>query len=187
MKFLNVPIAVEARKGVPRRIRWGRRIYTVRRLLDFWILQSRWWAREEKRVYFRIETDQGVMEVYRGEETQGTWSGSTDGAKRSKGEDSRVERRSAPKLRQATLAHPPFIEGDTHTREVRQTESPYRPDAADLASRRLSQADGSGSGSNPTREQALPTSGEVRYRDADPSSRSARKGGWRWVLSKVID
>lgn len=168
MKFINVPISVEARKGVPRRIRWGRRTYTVRRLLDFWILQSHWWAREEKRVYFRIETDQGVMEVYRGEgegrEVRREEGGSKDGPN-----------------------HQPFVEGDTHTRELRQTESPYHPDAAALAGRRFSETDGSDSGSKPISAQERPTSEESCHRGSASSSGSSRETGRKWVLSKMID
>lgn len=167
MKFINIPISVEARKGVPRQIRWSRRTYTVRRLLDFWILQSRWWAREEKRVYFRLETDQGVMEVYRGK-----WD--EDGG-------SEIDRGA---LRQADLS---FVEGDTHTRELRQTESPYRPDAAALAGRRFSETDGSDAGSKPISAQELQTSGEARHRGSASSAGSSRETGWKWVLSKVID
>ncbi len=205
MKFLNVPISVEARKGVPRRIRWGRRTYIVRRLLDFWILQSRWWAREEKRVYFRLETDQGVMEVYRGEGEDGGSGdgGSEDGpdlrasisslrsdsgsAASNSYRDPRSEERGASKQRKTSGGHPPFVEGDTHTRELRQTESPYRPDAAALAGRRFSETDGSDSGSKPISAQELQTSEEARHRGSASSSGSSRETGWKWVLSKMID
>lgn len=37
----------------------------IRQLNDFWILQGRWWAREERRVYFRAETPRGLVELYR--------------------------------------------------------------------------------------------------------------------------
>lgn len=72
MKSINESIAVEARNGVPCRFRWGRHTYRTRNLLDYWILQSRWWGREERRIYFRVETDRGVMDVYRAEGSQGS-------------------------------------------------------------------------------------------------------------------
>lgn len=143
MKFVNAPISVDVHKGVPRRIRWGRHVYRVRRLLDYWILQSRWWGREVKRVYFRLETDGGVMEVYREE----------GGVRSEEGERRREKGRA--------VAHPPFVEGDTHTRELRETESPYRPDAADLAGRR-----------------------RMRNSTAKTPEKAPHT---RWVLSKMVD
>ena len=207
MKFLNVPVSVEARKGVPCRIRWGRRTYTVRRLLDFWILQSRWWAAEEKRVYFRLETDRGVVEVFRADdrERQARAAGPAHpGAEASNPShpapapaesgaadlaDSRAPaalpaRGSAESAAPADSARsgdsatprpggpPPFVEGDTHTRELRQTESPYRPDAAALAGRRLKEAP------TATAPSASPSPSAASPSPAYPSP---------WVLSKVID
>lgn len=162
MKYVNAPISVEVRKGIPRRIRWGRRIYDVRQMLDFWILQSRWWGCEEKRVYFRLETDGGVMEVYREERGERREEG---GARREEGgERSEVCGEGLAPAGYASgrpAAHPPFVEGDTHTRELRQTESSYRPDAAGLADRR-----GRRNLAASTLEGASPP---------------------RWVLSKVAD
>ena len=187
MKIINTSVSVDAHKGVPRRISRGKRIYTVRRVLDFWILQSRWWGYEEKRIYFRLETDGGVLEVYRAEASPAGGAA----AERSVGGRKAAESKAAaepgatasaePPLADSAepgatavaeplegaapppvaAGHPPFIEGDTHTRELRQTESPYRPDAAALADRRHAK------GSGATRRTA--------------ASRS------RWVLSKVMD
>ena len=199
MKFINVPVSVDARKGVPRRIHRGRRIYTVRRVVDFWILQSRWWGREEKRIYFRLETDGGVVEVYRTDASfMDAAAPGRDASERSaapvrepqtNGVASKPQTNGvASKSRTNAAAepapssgHPPFIEGDTHTRELRQTESPYRPDAAALADRR----------------QGMDT-GAVRPRGTGPKEagpggtgpRGAGRAGatrFRWVLSKVMD
>lgn len=174
MKYVNAPISVEARKGIPRRLRWGRRVYDVRRLLDFWILQSRWWGREEKRVYFRLDTDGGVVEVYREERGGKSEEGVRREERRAKSEEGKEKSGKrggseacgggpapAGYASGPPAAHPPFVEGDTHTRELRQTESSYRPDAADLAARRA------------RRKPAASTSG-----GASPP---------RWVLSKVAD
>lgn len=109
MKSLNVPIHVDAKNGMPRRIRWGRRTYLVRKLLNYWVVQSRWWGREERRVCYRLETDGGVMEVYRV-------------AFRS----DRGARAATPERPLSPTSFP--IEGDTHTREKRRTDAAYRPD-----------------------------------------------------------
>lgn len=155
MKFINTPVSVDARKGVPRRIRWDRSVYSVRRLLDFWILQSRWWGREEKRVYFRLETDGGVVEVYRMDAPAGT---------------------AGPTASSSSSTHADFMEGDTHTRELRQTESPYRPDAAHLAGRR--QKKNARAANLEKNEHA----GKNARADNHKESSSLR-----WVLTKVMD
>jgi hypothetical protein len=186
-------------------------------VVDFWILQSRWWGREEKRIYFRLETDGGVVEVYRTDasfmdaaapgrdasersaapvrepQTNGVSSKPQTNGVSSKPQTNGVSSKprtiaAASKSRTNAAAepapssgHPPFIEGDTHTRELRQTESPYRPDAAALADRR----------------QGMDT-GAVRPRGTGPKEagpggtgpRGAGRAGatrFRWVLSKVMD
>jgi hypothetical protein len=72
MKRIEEPVEVEDRKGWPVRIRRGARDYRVRELVDVWIVQGRWWLDEEKRVYFRVLTDKGVMDVYR-RDPKGEW------------------------------------------------------------------------------------------------------------------
>ncbi len=46
-------------------LRLGDRRYRVREPLDVWVVQGRWWGEEEKRVFFRLRTDRGEVEVYR--------------------------------------------------------------------------------------------------------------------------
>lgn len=65
MKLLSLPVQVDAPRGRPQQIRWNDRVVRVRQLADFWVLQSRWWAREERRVYFRADTPRGLVELYR--------------------------------------------------------------------------------------------------------------------------
>lgn len=65
MKLLSLPIQVDALRGRPKQIRWKNRTVPVSQLADFWVLQSRWWAAEERRVYFRAETPRGLVELYR--------------------------------------------------------------------------------------------------------------------------
>lgn len=162
MKYLNESITVDARNSVPYRFRWQGRTYRTRKLLDYWILQTRWWGREEKRIYFRLETNHGVMEVYRAAEfstieaSSGVSRASADGAPKtfsqvSEGSDACSSSRGAP-------LHLP-IEGDTHTRERRRTDAAYRPDVRMM---------------------------EEARRKAAASDRN-RTRRVRWVLSKVVD
>lgn len=128
MKFVNEPITVDGCSDVPRHFRWGSRTYRTRKLLDYWILQTRWWGREEKRIYFRLETDHGAMEVYRAfvfEAPPDFAASTSSGADTAAGAGARGDHSREDSWR----AVPPFVEGDTHTREVRRTDFPYRPDA----------------------------------------------------------
>lgn len=70
MKLYLEPIHVEPAHGKPRRLRWRRRDYIVEEVVDFWISQTRWWRGEEKRIYLRLATDGGMLEVYR---SAATW------------------------------------------------------------------------------------------------------------------
>lgn len=65
MKIYLEPVEVEPPTGKPRRIQWRRQRYNVEAVVDFWISQTRWWSREEKRTYLRLMTDRGMMEIYR--------------------------------------------------------------------------------------------------------------------------
>ena len=65
MKAYSEPIEVTPSQGRPDTIRWRRRTYCVEKILDFWIAQSRWWDREERRLYFLIQTNHSIMEIYR--------------------------------------------------------------------------------------------------------------------------
>jgi hypothetical protein len=37
----------------------------VHEVLDKWVARSRWWSKDERRVYFRLHTSRGIIEVYR--------------------------------------------------------------------------------------------------------------------------
>ena len=118
-------IDVDLQNGSPRGIRLGKRVYRVRRVLDSWVLQTRWWGREEKRVYFRLDTDRGVIEIYRSAEfTKAGVSG--------------VHPPSSIHHPPSSIHPPVTTETDTHTRELRRTDSAYRPDAKHLKSSRSS-------------------------------------------------
>ena len=66
----EVLLQVRERRGRPRIVRRGKRSYRVQKILDVWIYQSRWWSDEERRIYFRLWTNRGVMEIWRSE---GEW------------------------------------------------------------------------------------------------------------------
>jgi hypothetical protein len=36
----------------------------VRDVIKLWVLQTRWWADEERREYFRLATSMGVVDIY---------------------------------------------------------------------------------------------------------------------------
>jgi hypothetical protein len=65
MKLIAEKVEVELKKGWPMRIHWDGRAVTVTRLIDCWVAQGRWWAREEKRIYFQLDTRRGAIEIYR--------------------------------------------------------------------------------------------------------------------------
>jgi len=65
MKRYADPVEVLLSRGSPRRVRWAERIYQVQEILDFWIYQSRWWSSEERRIYFRLRTNRGTIEIWR--------------------------------------------------------------------------------------------------------------------------
>lgn len=68
MRRIFDPVQVEEQKGWPCRVHWGQNTLVVRRPVDFWIRQGRWWAGEERRVYFRLITARGVVEIYRSDD-----------------------------------------------------------------------------------------------------------------------
>lgn len=171
MKSIHEPIDVDVRTGgrVPRRFRWGRRSYRVCRLIDYWILQTRWWGREERRIYFRLETDRGIVEVYQTSSSDRAADLHPPESHRSESQPSESHPPESPppelhsrRLRLERLPHRPSmfpIEGDTHTREQRLTEAAYRPDARREQETRLGRS----------------------RRDA------ASRLPERWVLSKIVD
>ncbi len=65
MKLIAEKIEVELKKGWPMRIHWAGRSMTITRLIDCWVAQGRWWAKEEKRIYFQLGTRRGAVEIYR--------------------------------------------------------------------------------------------------------------------------
>lgn len=65
MKRVLEPVEVRTRRNRPHLIRRGRQLIDVRQVLDWWVVQSRWWAHEERRIYFLVVTSTGTLELYR--------------------------------------------------------------------------------------------------------------------------
>jgi hypothetical protein len=74
MKQYHEPIQVElGDNGTPTSYRWRDRVWPVLRVLDKWVLQSKWWTKEgeEKRAYLLVEARAGdgsacAVEIYLG-------------------------------------------------------------------------------------------------------------------------
>lgn len=187
MKSINEPITVDARNGVPSRFWWGRRTYRTRKLLDYWILQTRWWGCEERRIYFRLLTDGGVMEVYRAVSGRSAAPSREELVRSEEDGSSRRDIVRSEEEGSARRERPPLpMEGDTHTRERRRTDAVYRPDvrwgkayrsdglSSDASSRGFFSAGSPPSGSAP----GSPPGG------SRPSGSSLTT---HWVLSKIVD
>jgi hypothetical protein len=67
MQQRSVPIQVQCVDGRPSRLVRGDTTYRVESVIECWVLQSRWWTRDgpERRVYYRVDTDRGVVDIYR--------------------------------------------------------------------------------------------------------------------------
>lgn len=65
MKRRSEPVDVDITKGWPVVIHRHGQAYRVQSMLDVWIVQGKWWSQEERRVYFRVSTTGGIMDVYR--------------------------------------------------------------------------------------------------------------------------
>lgn len=75
MKIVRAPVEVEVKKGWPVVITWQNRRMRVRQVSDWWVARERWWSRDEERVYFRLVTDTGTVEIYRSGDKSGEKSG----------------------------------------------------------------------------------------------------------------
>jgi hypothetical protein len=76
MKTLLEAIDVDIKAGVPRVLCINGRVHTVMRVLDSWRFRSRWWAEEEERNYWWLETETLsiiVFESVRGWYKQQVW------------------------------------------------------------------------------------------------------------------
>lgn len=67
MRRINQPVRVLLDEGGPARITFEDQTLVVQELILCWVYQTRWWAPggDERRVYYRLQTNAGVVEVYR--------------------------------------------------------------------------------------------------------------------------
>lgn len=65
MRQYREPIRVYADRSRPVCLAWRNRRVHVDAVLDRWVARSRWWSNDETRLYLRLHTDRGIMEVYR--------------------------------------------------------------------------------------------------------------------------
>ncbi len=67
MRLYNEPIDAPPGEVPPTRFRWRDRCFHVNKVVDWWILQGRWWHQEEQRIYYLVDaaaTDsQGYFEL----------------------------------------------------------------------------------------------------------------------------
>ena len=64
MKRINEPVTVFTVDRRPHIVKWRHKRFNVLRIMDYWVVQGRWWLREEKRVYLRLATDRGPIEIF---------------------------------------------------------------------------------------------------------------------------
>jgi len=65
MKRAQHRIDVRADPFWPVEIRSGERTFTVRAVLDHWVVESRWLTGGRRRLYFRVLTEEGPFEICR--------------------------------------------------------------------------------------------------------------------------
>ncbi len=63
-------IDVQTRGDRPRCLTLHGRRCKVLDTIDYWVIQGQWWGRPERRVYFRVVTEGGVLDMYR---SDGAW------------------------------------------------------------------------------------------------------------------
>ncbi len=64
MKRIDEPIRVQTSGKRIEAVYWHGRRIAVHEQTNAWIVRSRWWGSEEKRIYRTLQTDKGHMEVY---------------------------------------------------------------------------------------------------------------------------
>ncbi len=70
MRLVEETIVVMTKENRPTRIERGSMSYRVIRMLEYWIVQSKWWLKDERRLYMHLITDQGMLEIFC---TDGDW------------------------------------------------------------------------------------------------------------------
>jgi len=65
MKHYREPVYVHSLRNRPLSLSWRNRHVHIEAVLDRWVARSRWWGHDETRLYMRLHTNRGTMEVYR--------------------------------------------------------------------------------------------------------------------------
>jgi len=76
MKLKMEPIDVAVKAEQPQRFCWRGKLYVVESVIDTWTWRGRWWMadiegameRDDKRDYYLLMTDAGVVEIFAGNE-----------------------------------------------------------------------------------------------------------------------
>lgn len=73
MRRVDHPVHVQLQGSRPSRISWNDEVLHVEELIECWVHQTGWWRPEggERRIYYRLKTDGGIVEVYR---SGGSWT-----------------------------------------------------------------------------------------------------------------
>jgi hypothetical protein len=64
LKRIQKEISVSVVENLPISFKRNGKLYEIVEIEERWILQSKWWEDEEKRIYFRVKTTSGVAEIY---------------------------------------------------------------------------------------------------------------------------
>lgn len=64
MPFRRRPVRVATLRGWPTAVEVDGQVWRVDAVLDYWVVQGRWWAREERRAYLRLLSRGRCLEVY---------------------------------------------------------------------------------------------------------------------------
>lgn len=67
------PITIAFHHGTPRYVEWRGATYTVVRLAKRWMAEGRWWHEPYRRLYLELETDRGILEVFRDQNETAGW------------------------------------------------------------------------------------------------------------------
>jgi hypothetical protein len=59
------PVKVEMLGRAPHRVFWRGSVFNIEKLVDVWVSHRTWWGNEERRVYMRLLTDRGTIDIYR--------------------------------------------------------------------------------------------------------------------------
>lgn len=64
MKRIQKQITVSVEDKLPKSFTKDGKVFPVINIEERWIIQSKWWEDEEKRIYFRVRTTSGIAEIY---------------------------------------------------------------------------------------------------------------------------